>query len=103
MTHAAAKVCYQLLYGKLIDAVYHGNREEVGQVIIWQLVAAMLAVWCDQYAGIFLSIGGARLSVRLQKQVSSHSSVVSQRRFYGSLLRWISGVQPHHGTGCSIL
>jgi ABC-type multidrug transport system fused ATPase/permease subunit len=29
----------------------------------------MLAVWCDQYAGVFLSIGGARLSVRLQRQV----------------------------------
>ena len=29
----------------------------------------MLASWCDRYADIFLSIGGARLSVRLQRQV----------------------------------
>ena len=29
----------------------------------------MLASWCDRYADVFLSIGGARLSVRLQRQV----------------------------------
>ena len=33
------------------------------------LLATMLASWCDRYADVFLSIGGARLSVRLQRQV----------------------------------
>ena len=67
--HASSKVWYQLLWGRLINAVYAGDRE-AAVTNSWQiLLASMLAVWFDQYASIFLSIGGARLSVRLQRQV----------------------------------
>ena len=67
--HASSKVWYQLLWGRLINAVYAGDRE-AAVANSWQiLLASMMAVWFDQYASIFLSIGGARLSVRLQRHV----------------------------------
>ncbi len=67
--HASSKVWYQLLWGRLINAVYLSNRSGV-VANSWQiLLASMMAVWFDQYASIFLSIGGARLSTRLQRHV----------------------------------
>jgi hypothetical protein len=67
--HASSKVWYQLLWGRLINAVYAGDRDGA-TTFSWQiLLASMMAVWFDQYASVFLSIGGARLSVRLQRQV----------------------------------
>lgn len=69
--HASSKVWYQLLWGRLIDAVYAGDRPGA-TATSWQiLLASMMAVWFDQYASVFLSIGGARLSARLQHQVFS--------------------------------
>ena len=81
-------------YGQLIDAVYNADRELATTTVLrecssgsaWSvavattltadpllrtelLLATMLASWCDRYADVFLSIGGARLSVRLQRQV----------------------------------
>jgi hypothetical protein len=69
--HASSKVWYQLLWGRLINAVYASDR--AGAVVhSWQIfLASMLAVWFDQYASVFLSIGGARLSARLQRHVFS--------------------------------
>lgn len=95
-TFSRHQVWYQLLYGQLINAVYEGDREAATGAVGLLLVATMLAAWCDwnpilhpaccwssscsahsscsphceircdRFAAICLSIGGARLSVRLQ-------------------------------------
>ena len=69
IAHASAKVYYQLLYGQLINAVYQGDAQDITWIVVSQLIATLLMTWFDQFAGVFLEIGAARLSLRLQRQV----------------------------------